>query len=80
MRTMVIETFKTLNSLAPQVLNNLLQKRENDYIFRYSNILQIPTVRTSKFGKSNFIYAAPVLWNSLPEDFRNWSKGLLHGM
>ena len=43
MITTAIETFKTLNSLAPQVLNNLLEKRENDYIFRYSNILQIPT-------------------------------------
>ena len=64
MRNMVIVTFKTLNSLAPPVITNPLQKRGNVYNFRYSNILQIPSVRTSKFGKSSFKYAAPVLWNS----------------
>ena len=65
---MAIETFKILNNLA--VLTNILQKRENRYYLRYSNILQIPNVRTSKFGKNSFRYAAPVLWNSLPEEFR----------
>ena len=74
MRTMAIETFRILNSLAPPVLTNLLIKRVAVYNFRYSNILQIPTVRTSKFGKSSFKYAAPVLWNFLPEDFRNCSN------
>ena len=70
MRTMHIETFKILNGLAPPVLTNLQQKRGNIYNFRYSNILQIPSVRTSKFGKSSFKYAL-VLWNSLQEYFRN---------
>ena len=74
MRTMAIETFKILNNLAPPVLTNILQKRENRYNFRYSNILQIPTVRTSKFGKNSFRYAAHVLWNSLPEEFRKCSN------
>ena len=53
------------------VLSNLLQKCGNVYNFRYSNILQIPTVVTGTFGKTTSRYAAPVLWNSLPEDFRN---------
>ena len=69
-RTMAIETFNILNSLAPPVLSNLLQKRIHVYNFRYSSILQVPMVRTSKFGKSYFRYAAPVLWNSLPVYFR----------
>ena len=69
-RTMAIETFKILNGLAPSVLSDLLIKRENKYNFRYSNILQIPQVRTSTQGKKSFRYAAPVLWNSLPDDFR----------
>ena len=68
-RTMAIETFKISNSLAPPVLSNLLQKRRNVYNFRYSNVLRIPTIRTSKFGKRSFRCATPVLWNTLPEDF-----------
>ena len=68
---MAIETFRILDSLAPPVLTNLLKKRLTVYNFRYSSISHIPTVRTSKVGKSSSKYAAPVLWNSLPEDFRN---------
>ena len=67
---MAIETFEILNGLAPSVLSDLLIKRENKYNFRYSNILQIPQVRTSTQGKKSFRYAAPVLWNSLTNDFR----------
>ena len=69
-RTMAIETFKILNGFAPSVLSDLLIKRENKYNFRYSNILQIPQVRTSTQGKKSFRYVVPVLWNSLPDDFR----------
>ena len=71
MRILAVETFKILNKLAPPVLTDLLVKRESSYNFRYTNILQVPHVKTTKFGKNSFRYAAPVLWNSLPENFRN---------
>jgi hypothetical protein len=69
-RLMAIETFKIINCIAPPVLDNKLQKRDSRYNFRYPNILQVPQVRTTSYGKKSFSYAAPVLWNSLPEHFR----------
>ena len=73
MRTMAIEAFKILNEMCPPILANLVEKRSSSYNFRYSNILQVPTAHTSTFGKRSFRYAAPVLWNSLPDDFRKCS-------
>ena len=70
LRTMATETFKILNELSPSVLSDLIIKKETKYSFRYKNILDIPHVRTSRFGKSSFRYAAPVLWNSLPAEIR----------
>ena len=67
---MAIETFKIINKLSPPVLNDLLQKHNTKYNFTYSNLLQIPSVKTTSFGKNSFMYAAPALWNSLPEEFR----------
>ena len=67
---MAIEVFKILNEMYPPVLANLVEKESSSYKFRYSNILQVPTVHTSTFGKRSFRYATPVLWNSLPDDFR----------
>jgi hypothetical protein len=44
---MALETFKILNGLALPVLSNLVQKQDNKYNFRYSNLLQIPQVKSS---------------------------------
>ena len=43
-RLMTNETFKIINGIAPPVLDNILQKRDRRYNFRYSNILQVPQV------------------------------------
>ena len=37
-RIMAIETFKILNDIVPLVLSDLLDKRDNKYNYRYSNI------------------------------------------
>ena len=70
MRILAVETFKILNKLAPPVLTDLLVKRESSYNFKYTNI-QLPHVKTTKFGKNSFRYAAQVQWNSFHEYFRN---------
>ena len=70
MRNMAMETFRILNELAPPVLSDILVKKETSYNFRYSDILQVPQVKSTRQGKNSFRYAAPVLWNSLPCNFR----------
>jgi hypothetical protein len=40
------------------------------YSFRYSNILNLPRVRTSTYGKKSFKFAAASLCNSFPGHFR----------
>ena len=45
-------------------------RRRNFRGFTYSNILQIPQMRTSMQGKKSYRYAAPVLWDSLPDELR----------
>ena len=60
MRTMATEVIKILNEMCPPVLANLVEKRSSSYNFRYSNILQVPTVHTSIFGKRSFRFAAPL--------------------
>ena len=71
LRTMAIETFKILNEIAPPVISNLVRLRDSSmYNFRYNNILQVPQVRTSAYRKKSFRYAAAVLWNSIPDEFR----------
>ena len=74
MRTMAIECFKILNKFSPSCLHDLVVFKDCKYNFRYSNIVDISRVRTSTYGKNSFKYAAAVLWNDLPDDFRKISN------
>lgn len=69
-RTMALETYKIINSQAPVCLSDLVNLKNSKYSFRYKNILDLPYVRTSTYGKKSFRYAAASLWNSLPNHFR----------
>jgi hypothetical protein len=66
-----IECFKILNKLSPSCLHDLVVFKDCKYDFRYSNIVDIPRVRTSIYGKNSFKYAAAVLWNDLPDAYIN---------
>lgn len=74
LRTMALETYKILHNLSPPCLTDLLNFINSKYNFRYTNILQVPAVRTSTYGKSSFRYAAAILWNSFPDSFRQASN------
>ena len=71
---MAIECFKILNKLSPSCLYDLVVFKDCKYNFRYSNIVDIPRVQTSTYGKNSFKYAAAVLWNDLPDHFRKISN------
>ena len=45
-RTMALETFKIINNLSPTCLNSFVKSKTSKYSFRYSNILDLPRVRT----------------------------------
>jgi hypothetical protein len=44
--------------------------KNSKYAFRYSNILDVPQVRTTRYAKKSFMFAAATLWNDLPNHFR----------
>ena len=74
-RTMAVDTFRILNNMSPPVLSDLVRIWDcSSYNFRYQNVLQVPQVRTTKYGKKSFRLAAAVLWNSFPDNFRQVSS------
>ena len=72
---MAVETFRIVNNMSPRVLSDLVRIRDfSTYNFRYQNILQVPQVRTTKYDKKSFRFAAAVPWNSFPDNFRQVSS------
>ena len=62
-------TYKCLNELAPQYLADLLVPYKSSRQLRSFNksMLKVPKTNTKTFGSRAFTYAAPTVWNALPE-------------
>ena len=74
---MTLETFKILNNMATPVLLNLLKLRDNTaYNFRYNNIFYRyrKSAQPKLVRKVSVRYAAAVMWNNLPDEFRKESN------
>jgi hypothetical protein len=56
-----------LSSACRTATFSTIHLRNSKYYFRYNNIMDIPQVRTSRYGKKTFKFAAATLWNSLPD-------------
>ena len=69
-RLIAVETFKILHKMSPVYLQDLSSYKNSIYSFRYDNLVDVPRVRTTKYGKSSFCYEAAGVWNSLPNDLR----------
>jgi hypothetical protein len=61
-RTMALETFKIVSKIAPVCLQNLVSVNNSKYSFRYVNVLDVPRVKSTHYGKKN-------LSNLLPQHY-----------
>ena len=69
LRTLAIETFKTLNDLNPAFMKNLLAKQEVSK--RRRNKLEIPNRNTVKYRDESIRSLGPHIWNDLQEEIKN---------
>jgi hypothetical protein len=68
---MALECFKILYKLSPPCLNDLVVLKNSKYSFRYSNIVEIPRVKTTTYGKNSHLHSFPFQDNKM---FLNWLK------
>ena len=69
LRTLALETFKTLNDLNPAFMKNVFAKREVSK--RRKKNVEIPNRNTVKFGDKGIRSLGPHIWNGLPEETKN---------
>ena len=71
LRAIALEAFKILNNLSPVYLNDLLTFKNLSYSFRYTQTVEIPQVKTSRYGTRFFRSTAAKMWHNLPQHFRD---------
>ena len=65
-------TYKALNNKAPGYISELIRVSQKSRNLRSNNqlVLEVPKCRLATYGCRSFSYAAPFLWNALPENCR----------
>ena len=67
----MIEVYKYLNGLSPDIMSDIFKLRENTYNMRNSQIFESQNTRTKKFGLDRIANRASQLWKNVPEEIRN---------
>ena len=70
LRSIAIETFKIIHKESPIYLHDLVNIKKHNYSFRYENTVDVPSVKTTRYGLKSFRYFSPKLWNELPNHIR----------
>ena len=70
MKNLALQTFKIVYGDSPPVLQDCIVKKDTSYNFRYTNLLELPRPKSTRFRINSFRYHAPKLWNALPDDAR----------
>ena len=65
-----VELDLELDKMSPVYLQDLLSYKNSIYSFRYDNLVDVPRVRTTKYGKYYFCYEAAGVWHSFLYDLR----------
>jgi hypothetical protein len=70
LRFIAIETFKILNDMAPDYLNELVEVKTSQYDTRKQKTVHVPRVKTARYGTNSFRSLAATTWNRLPNHIR----------
>ena len=68
---LLIEVYKYLNGLSPDIMNTIFKLRQNTYNLRNLHAFESQNPRTKKFCLDSIAYRASQLWKNVPEEIRN---------
>jgi hypothetical protein len=71
LRSIAIETYKAVNKLSPNYVQELFKSRSSTHNLRNSDNLSIPRVNTTHYGLNSLSFLAPKVWNSLPPETKS---------
>ena len=71
LQLLMVEIFKTKNNLNPTFMKSMFTERDVEYNLRSKNNLQLPNIRTSKYGIENIQYTSHHLWASLLDEIKD---------
>ena len=70
---LLIEVYKYLNGLSPDIMNTIFKLRQNTYNLRNFHAFESQNPRTKKFSLDTIAYRASQLWKNVPPQNKKFS-------
>ena len=70
LKTLMIEVFKSLNRLNPEILWEVFLPKNIKYNLRSGNTLSLIPTKTRKYGLNSLCFRGSLLWNTLPASLK----------
>ena len=74
---LLIEVYKYLNGLSPDIMNTIFKLRQNTYDLKNFHTFESQNPRRKRFGLDSIAYRASQLWKNVPEEIRNSTSLLI---
>ena len=71
LRALMVEFFKTLNRLNPEIMWDMVECKTTHYNLRSGSTVKLPKAKSSKFGINSLMFRGSLLWNSLPSTLKS---------
>ena len=70
---MLVEVFKSLNGLGPEIMQNMFTKKQSSYELRSGSVVEVPRYLNYNrmFSVNTFDFRATMTWNSLPSEIKS---------
>ena len=73
----LIEVYKYLNDLSPDIMNTFFKLRQNTYDLKNFHTFDSQNPRTKKIGLDSIASRASQLWKNVPEEIKNSASPLI---
>jgi hypothetical protein len=71
LKSIACEVFKSVNGLGPAYTQDLFKTQSRPYNTRHKLNVNVPSVRTTKYGINSLKYKGACIWNNLPDETRS---------
>ena len=70
---MLLEVFKSLNGLGPEIMQNMFIRKQSRYELRSGSVIEVPIYINYNrvFSINTFDFRATMTWNSLPSEIKS---------
>ena len=71
LQLLMIEKYKTKNSLNPTFMRDVFAERNNQHNLRNENHLRLPVAKTTTYGIETIEYRGCLLWSTIPPEIKD---------